>query len=264
MSSTFRYDTPDAIGQYAAALRSQGYAESTIRTRLRLLIKLDVPPERATRDDVLRVISDADQASSRRVYLACLRSSFRDMRDLGLLDNDPTHGIRTPSPARHQPRPLSDAEVASIMALGGRIAAWTLLGTKAGLRASEVVNVRVDDLEWTNRGWVLRVKGKGGLEARIPAHPAIVDLLHSFEGVRGRIWPINANTMSQAWSAAARSVGVRGRRFHDCRHTFATRLFAETGDIYTVSRLMRHANIATTQVYAQPDEARQFDAVSGL
>lgn len=252
------------VTAYVEALEAQGYSRSTITARKRLLGKLQTAPEDATRVDVLRVIEDADRASSRRVYLQVLRNSYRDMIDLGLVTNDPTHGIRTPRPPRRQPRPLSDADVAAIMSVGGRIAAWTLLGTKAGLRASEVVAVKADDLEWTNRGWMLRVLGKGGVEARIPAHPDVVRLLQGFTGVRGRLWPINANTMSQAWSAAARRVGVRGRRFHDCRHTFASRLFSETGDIYTVSRLMRHANIATTQVYAAPDEGRQFDAVVGL
>jgi integrase/recombinase XerD len=233
-----------------------------VYARSRLLGKLG-PPETATLDDVLRVIGTAHAASSRRVYLQVLRNCYRDLLELGLVDHDPTRGIRTPSPPRRQPRPMSDEEVRAVMSLGGRVAAWTLLGCKAGLRASEVVGLTTDDLEWTNRGWMLRVRGKGGVVARIPAHAEVVDLLHSLSGVRGRLWPIRACTMSTAWSKAARSVGVH-RRFHDCRHTFASRLFSETGDIYTVSRLMRHANVATTQVYAQPDEARQFAAVVGL
>lgn len=258
-------DTPEIISAYLDVLRSQGYSASAVYQRGRLLAALGVPPDQAARADVLRVLSRAEKASTRRVYLNQLRNAFRDLRELGLVDHDPTYGLKTPAPARSKPRPLTAAEIDALAGMPVRERAWTTLGLRAGLRASEVVAVQASDLIDTDLGLVLRVPhGKGGLDWTIPAHPDVVDLLVSFTAVTGRIWRINGGTMSQAWSKAAREVGVEGRRFHDLRHTYATQLYQQTGDLYVTQQLMRHASIATTTIYAKPDESRAFAAVSGL
>ena len=48
--------------------------------------------------------------------------------------------------------------------------------------------------------------------------------------------------------------------FHCFRHTFATLQLAEGTDIYTVSKLLTHSNLATTQVYAEVVNELKRDA----
>lgn len=257
-------DTRETVDIYRKALRQQGFSASAIYQRVRLLRGIGVPPELATRNDVLRQLDRATAKSTRRVYLNMLRTAFRDMRDLGLVDHDPTFGLRTPSPPRARPRPMNTHEIESVLSVGGRVRAWSILGYRAGLRAHEVVAVRKEHLRWTNHGWTLHVVGKGGVVAAIPAHAEVVALLQSYPDYDGRLWPINPSTMSSAWRVAAESVGVRGRRFHDLRHTFATQVLNATGDLLVTRDLLRHASVQTTQIYALPDESRAFDAVAGL
>jgi len=52
--------------------------------------------------------------------------------------------------------------------------------------------------------------------------------------------------------------------FHQVRHTFGTRIYRATGDIYLTSRLMRHASVATTQIYAEIADERPRAAVELL
>ena len=52
--------------------------------------------------------------------------------------------------------------------------------------------------------------------------------------------------------------------FHGFRHTFATLQLAEGTDIYTVSKLLTHSNLATTQVYADVVDELKRDAAERI
>ena len=52
--------------------------------------------------------------------------------------------------------------------------------------------------------------------------------------------------------------------FHMARHTFATLQLAEGTDIYTVSKLLTHSNLATTQVYADVVDELKRDAAGRI
>ena len=52
--------------------------------------------------------------------------------------------------------------------------------------------------------------------------------------------------------------------FHFIRHTFATLQLAEGTDIYTVSKLLTHSNLATTQVYADVVDELKRDAAERI
>ena len=51
---------------------------------------------------------------------------------------------------------------------------------------------------------------------------------------------------------------------HSLRHTFATRLYEKTGDLYLVQRALGHRNITTTEVYARVSDERLREAVASL
>ena len=49
--------------------------------------------------------------------------------------------------------------------------------------------------------------------------------------------------------------GIKGLRFHDLRHTAATRMIENTGNIVAVSKILGHADIKTTMRYAHPEQS---------
>ena len=50
--------------------------------------------------------------------------------------------------------------------------------------------------------------------------------------------------------------------FHLCRHTHATMMLTLGADLYTVSKLLGHKNIATTQIYAKIVDKKKEEAIS--
>jgi len=66
------------------------------------------------------------------------------------------------------------------------------------------------------------------------------------------------------FKAACRRAGISGLRFHDLRHTFATRLAGEGVDVATIKELMGHSSIVITQRYFHPNAERKQRAVELL
>ena len=250
------------IEEYEAHLMRLGYAPGTVAQRVARLRALPVSPEVATSDDVLASLPADAMASTKRIYLTALRNAYRDLETMGLVSHDPTVGLRLPKPGRRLPKPLTDEQVDLLVSQTGRERDWTVLGCYLGTRAADVVNMYREDLFQTRSGWAVRLHGKGDVEAVVPAHPLVVDVIQRGPQ-RGPLWRLRADSMSQTWGIWAYDLGVEAR-YHMCRHTYGTRLYALTQDLLLTRDLMRHTSVATTQIYTAVEAEAQYKAVSGL
>jgi integrase len=67
-----------------------------------------------------------------------------------------------------------------------------------------------------------------------------------------------------AWATALRRAGIKGLRFHDLRHTFATRLIEHGVNLITARDLLGHSSVEITQRHTHPNEALKKEAVAAL
>lgn len=128
----------------------------------------------------------------------------------------------------------------------------SLFSCLTGLRISDVIALRWDNIcEGADGGWCLRlVIQKTRTEATLPLSDEALELCG--ERGTGQVFKGMSKSLPalylKDWLTEA---GITKRiTFHCFRHTFATLQIASGTDIYTVSKLMTHSNVTTTQVYA--------------
>jgi integrase len=221
----------------------------------------------ANRRDVESFLSRPLSPASRCTYLGHLRSLYRWAVEAELIAEDPTAKVKVMSAKRGTPHPLSAADLATALENAGpRMRAWLLLMSFAGLRCCEVSKLRPGDLlEGPDGSLLLYLREtKGGTTATVPAHPAVVDALIHLPITDGEWWSVNANGISGQVSRYLHGLGINASAHH-LRHTFASSALEVSGyDLLTTSRLMRHANVNNTQIYAAINPARPAEVVNLL
>lgn len=202
--------------------------------------------------------------NTRRTYYIGLAAWTRWLVARGHRADDPAAVLRRPRAPRGVPHPVSTPSLARLLSspMPGRTRAMVLLAAYQGLRVHEVAKIRGEDLDL--EGEVLRVVGKGGVVAELPLHPEVAALSEVMP--REGWWFVSAmspgraiasRTVTSHITTAMRRAGVAGVP-HSLRHWYATALLRAGTDVRTVQTLMRHASLATTQVYLEVvDEGRR-------
>ena len=164
---------------------------------------------------------------------------------------------------RKLPVVLSPGEVARLLdaAPGLKYQAALSVAYGAGLRASEVVSLKIADID--SPRMVIRVEqGKGRKDRYVMLSPHLLHLLRSWwREARPRGWlfpgqnPVNPMTprqLNRACHAAAEAAGIDKRvSLHTLRHSFATHLLEQKVDIRVIQVLLGHKKLETTALYAQ-------------
>lgn len=174
------------------------------------------------------------------------------------------------------PRCLQPADVERLIAscdlslpVGMRDRAILLLLARLGLRAGEVVQLRLQDIDW--RGAWIHVCGKGRQQVRLPLSQEVGQAIVAYlqEGrppartdavfLRSRA-PFRALRSHCAVSVivdrAMRRAGIkrpaRGAA-HLLRHSVASSMLRQGASLQEIAALLRHRSVETTQVYAKVD-----------
>ena len=209
-------------------------------------------------------------ASSQARHLTAIRCLLRHLRDQGLIPIDPTELIALPRGSRALPSYLSIEEVDKLIATpdrstpaGLRDAAMLDLAYATGLRVSELVRVRLGDVDF-DAGY-LRTVGKGRKERLVPVGDRALSLRREYlevrrasriKGPRPPLFLSNrgaAMTRQRFWQIVAEyalRAGITKRLSpHTLRHSFATHLVTNGADLRAVQAMLGHEDLGTTEVY---------------
>lgn len=188
---------------------------------------------------------------------AAVRGLHRWMATTGRRSDDPTIGLPRTRQPRYLPRPAAEETIADARARAAESSALLMidLGALAGLRRAEIAGLRREDLQAAPGGPVLMVAGKGGGARLVPIGDALAAEIRTYP--RGHLFPsdrhpsghLDPDTVGRILSGL---LGP-GCAAHQLRHRYATRAYQGTHDLVAVQRLLGHATIATTQVYADTD-----------
>ena len=143
----------------------------------------------------------------------------------------------------------------------------------AGMRVSELLNLRVKDFETAmDYGWIRKGKGnkdrpfiiaeklKQEMEEYIRENNLLADdLLFS----RNNVLPLHARSVQEIVKKAAKRAGIRKNVHpHTLRHSFATHLVEDGYTLTDVQRLLGHKSIQTTMVYSHTADPKLLDVKS--
>ncbi len=215
-----------------------------------------------------RMEDEGLKPSTVNVRLAGARALYAALRWTGATEADPlrdAHPAKDTVPAWEKRRPYAPEEVGRLIAAArGDDRALVLLGAHAGLRVSEMLGLRWDDVDAARRELVVR-KGKGGkprtVEMSATLTATLVDLAATGERVIGKRsgYVLPYGTGMSAWTrlnGVCVRAGVAALGVHSLRHAAGTRLVKETGSLEEAARHLGHASIETTRVYAKWSNTR--------
>ncbi len=220
----------------------------------------------------------AKKSSARK--LAALRSFFRFLTRRGLIESDPTEGVRSPRLPKRLPKIISEERVSALLnapdpdtplGIRDRAILETLYAT--GLRVSELLSLCVEDVSGNKDE--LRVIGKRNKERVVilgrSAQEAVAVYLEYgrpklkskctersnplFLGQRGT--KLVASSVLRLIDKHIRTVSGSLRVSpHTLRHCFATHMMDHGADLRSVQELLGHSSVATTQIYTHVSQER--------
>jgi integrase/recombinase XerC len=214
-------------------------------------------------------------AATLRRHLSSLRGLFKHLIGQGVLRANPAQAVRAPKQPQALPRTLGKEDaIALVEAPAGhspdqlRDRAMLELFYSSGLRLAELHGLNADVFEADLSE--VRVTGKGKRQRIVPVGKKAREALKAWLRVRdaqakatepalfvsSRGTRISRGAIAQRLKYWARRAGISARVHpHRLRHSFATHMLEESGDLRAVQELLGHASISTTQIYTHLDFA---------
>ncbi|NTU93947.1 MAG: tyrosine-type recombinase/integrase [Chlorobiaceae bacterium] len=233
-----------------------------------------------------RLLEQGIQPRSIARKLAALKSCYRYLLDTGVIERSPLSLVMTPRIARKVPEFLSEEEAGRLFRSFGLAAGSGAAGSAAlrfevardlavlellygcGLRLSEVIGLQAADIDLLNG--FLKITGKGRKQRIVPlGRPAAEALRNYFEvrrnffriveelagetsrvfvTTRGRqLYPMLVQRMTKRYLASVTE--SERKNPHILRHSFATHLLNAGADLKSVSEMLGHSSLTTTELY---------------
>ena len=248
-------------------------APQTQSAYLRAVIKftrfLSRAPDTATPEDLrryqLHLVETGTSSIMLNATITALRFFFAVTLDRPEV-LDKMSSVREP---RKLPVVLSPEEVARLIEAAGtpKYQAVLSLAYGAGLRASEVVNLKVDDID-SSRMTLRIAQGKGRKDRYAMLSPMLLERLRAWWRVahaRGKMleggWlfpgqnpvnPMSTRQFNRICHLAAEAAGIDKRVSpHTLRHSYATHLMEQMVDIRIIQVLLGHKRLETSALYTQ-------------
>ncbi|HDL02359.1 MAG TPA: integrase [Candidatus Pacearchaeota archaeon] len=215
-------------------------------------------PETTTTDDIKEYISEnltTKAASTITLFLAAIRYAHTT-----ILQTDPTIPIRRPKKEIHLPTTLSKQEIKllfqNLKTEKSKLIASLIYA--AGLRVSELTNLKIQDLNFPEKiGHIRQAKGNKDRIFNIPEflqddlkYQAEQQIKQNQEYLfTGRSGKLSTRNIQKIISSAANRANLKNVHTHTLRHSFATHLLEDGIDIRKIQELLGHANLSTTQIY---------------
>lgn len=222
--------------------------------------------------------SSLDQYKTRRIQavgprtvnmeLSLLRRMFNLAIVWGKAEKNPIHGVKMFREPERQMRILSPEEQRKLLLASPiHLRELILFALYTGMRRGEILRLRWDAID-AKIQTITVVETKSGRLRRIPINFVVAEVLEGRRKEKGPFvftWQGKPFArFNKTWRKAVLAAKIPPIRFHDLRHTFATRLVLAGIDLVTVKELLGHQTIQMTLRYSHPAPENHRQAVDRL
>lgn len=210
--------------------------------------------------------------------ISSIKTFYIYLKKQKLIDIIPTENIIVPKQEKNLPKSISEKEVETLLnSINGsnnielRDKAMMELLYATGVRVSELVNIKLNDIDFNRR--VIRVIGKGSKERLVPFGEKAFIALNNYLALR-------ENRITKEIFLSNRGTGITRISFwnrvkfylnrcglsieispHTLRHAFATHILNRGADLRSVQMLLGHSDLSTTQIYTHIAKQRLSDVL---
>lgn len=204
-------------------------------------------------------------------YLEILSKMFNLGIDNGKLSTNPVSKVKKLQEDNHKIRFLTvEEEVRLYKALPEFLKPIVTVALHTGMRRGEILNLKWSNIDF-DYGFIELLQTKSGKARKIPISEKLMEIFNNLHvNTRSEYVFINPETglpyvdIKKSFNKAREAAGIKNFRFHDLRHTVATRLVEKGIDLLVVMDILGHSKIETTMRYAHPLPKRKSDAISVL
>lgn len=166
---------------------------------------------------------------------------------------NPMKNVRQPAKAKGRERRLSHGEEQQLMAAaqeyGGYLPYIVMFALETGMRRSEIVR-----LQWRNINLDKRTARandtKNYSDRVVPLSSVAIEILEQLpRDLQGRVFPMSADSVTQAFDRCRKRANISDLRFHDLRHEATSRFFERGLGIMEVSMITGHRDLAMLRRY---------------
>lgn len=259
----------------------KGLATNTIEAYKRDILRFKDHLEKTGKDikqfnrrDITSFINnlrdDGVQAATIARLIASLRGLCKFFLTEGIIREDPIENLSTPKSWKRLPRIIGTDEVSSLLErasgknLSIRDRAILEIIYSSGLRASEVINIKLGDINF-EEGFIT-VRGKGSKERIIPVNEGTLSVIKEYmRELRPKILkrrnsqylflakgakPLTRQRLWQLVKMYSAEI-TEGISPHTLRHCFASHLLDGGADLRALQKMLGHTDISTTQIYTK-------------
>ena len=268
------------------------YSENTVKSYIRDLTETskflnNKNIKKINKKDIEKFLESLNsRLDSRSIsrYISTLKSFFKFLKINKIIDKNPMETINNPKIRKALPKVLSEEEINLLLDIklknhfDYRNKAMIELMYSSGLRVSELINLKLNDIDLDNE--CVRIFGKGSKERIIPLNEYSVYALKKYilnhrgemlkHGENDYLFLNNhgKNMTRQGFFKIIKKVAQEENiktdfSPHTLRHSFATHLLKHGADLRSIQELLGHSDISSTQIYTHiTNEKLQKDYIN--
>ena len=240
-------------------LKLRGFSPLTVRNYTffveKFLQRINRPAASFNEDDVRLFLSEMFESKSKNTIMlaaASLKFFFVEVLKKSFAQ------IPLPKKEKKLPQVLSQDEIRKLIDSTDTIKSRLIISFlySTGLRVSEVVNMKVQDLNFQEKmGWVR--KGKGSKDRLFVMSEGLAQELAEFVNIKkeniylfSKDKPLTTRNIQKIVKGTTKRANITKKVTpHTLRHSFATHLLEQGNDIRIIQVMLGHSSLNTTQMY---------------